>query len=311
MNPRISYLAVGIFVTVGLVALVVLTLWFADPREERAGSVYLVRFDRDVSGLTNGSTVRYLGVEVGRVRDIRLTSAKPAEVEVELALEAEVPITRGTYATLAYQGVTGIAFINLATEAGAEEPLLAKSGQRHPVIPTRATGIAAIIDDSSDITSRLRTLLDQLTLLTDAEMRDSVTGLLANLEAITESVAEERETYAALGTELTITLERVQASADAVTRALETTSPRVGDSLTALETAAANLAELTARVDRLVARNEAAVDAFVADGAGRAPALIAEVERTLRSVQRLTDELRDDPSQFVYKPSADALELEP
>jgi ABC-type transporter Mla subunit MlaD len=65
MNGRNSYLIVGAFVSIGLVALVTMILMFAGRRTTEPTVQYTVLFERDISGLTVGAPARYLGVEVG------------------------------------------------------------------------------------------------------------------------------------------------------------------------------------------------------------------------------------------------------
>ena len=62
MYGRNSYLIVGVFISVGLVMMVAMILFFAGGRATERTVRYTVFFERDISGLTLGAPARYLGV---------------------------------------------------------------------------------------------------------------------------------------------------------------------------------------------------------------------------------------------------------
>ena len=51
------------------------------------------------------------------------------------------------------------------------------------------------------------------------------------------------------------------------------------------------------------------MNAFMEDGLGQVPALVSDARSTLREIEKLVKELREDPSAFIYKPQQDAVEL--
>src|SRR5690606_42007601 len=66
-----------------------------------------------VRGLTKGSQVRYKGLKVGRVQDVRIAPDNPYKVEVTLEVEQTTPILSNTRASVQMQGVTGLSYIAL------------------------------------------------------------------------------------------------------------------------------------------------------------------------------------------------------
>ena len=114
MNGRNSYFIVGIFVSVGIITLIVMSLIFAGGRSTESSTHYIVFFERDISGLTLGAPVRYLGVAVGQVDAMRLITGDGTKVRVDLEVLQSTPVTTATYASLAFQGVTGVAFSGMA-----------------------------------------------------------------------------------------------------------------------------------------------------------------------------------------------------
>src|SRR3954468_10465932 len=81
---------------------------------------YEVRTGEQVSGLLPGAPVEFHGVEVGRVRDVRLLD--PRTVQVLLQVRHDAPVTTATVATitgrgLASRGFTGYVYVSLEDAA--------------------------------------------------------------------------------------------------------------------------------------------------------------------------------------------------
>ena len=46
------------------------------------------------------------------------------------------------------------------------------------------------------------------------------------------------------------------------------------------------------------------------DGLGEVPALISDARETLREIDKLVMDLRENPSKLIYKPNEDAVDVE-
>lgn len=310
VDGRISYIVAGVFVLLATILFVGFMLWIAGGRSNEPMSIYRAIFDRDVSGLGIGSPVRYLGVDVGEVTAIDLLTNGQTRVAVDMSVEADTPIHAGTYASLAYQGITGVAFINLGAEAGDFPALATTVGQPHPVIPTKNVGLAALFEQSGDITDNLNNLLVQARSMLREENQEALSRTLENIEGLTTSLANERQTLADLPARVTATLDEVQATVGQLRSLLTEAQPDLVAATGRLSEAADSLASLSKRFDVSLRRNETDVDAFLAGGLGQIPGLLADARRTLRELEKLASDLRDNPSQVIYKPQSSAVSVE-
>ena len=82
MERKANYTAVGAFVILVVAAAFAFVYWYSDGRDRRNYERYEIYFPGSVTGLSEGSSVRYLGVEVGKVRRIRLDSRSPDRVQI-------------------------------------------------------------------------------------------------------------------------------------------------------------------------------------------------------------------------------------
>ncbi len=311
MEERTSYLVVGVFVLAAAVITVGFSVWIAGGRNADSMTNYTVMFDRDVSGLTVGSPVRYLGVDVGDVVAMGLTTNQGTRGSVEVTVAAATPIHQGTYGSLAYQGITGVAFINLAADSGEFPPLTAETDSEYPVIPTRDVGLAALFAQSGDITAELGMLLSQANTLLAEDNQTSLSRTLANVELLSDTLVGERELLAALPQRLVTTLDDLQDMMAQVRDLIDQAQPDLLAATEQLNQATANVAQLTDRLDRWFQANEESLDSFVAAGLGELPGLVADTRGALRELDKFLTDAREDPSQFIYRPQRTAVQVAP
>lgn len=127
MENRAHALAAGLFTLLLGGALLAALWWFSDGREDQRG--YLLETTGNVTGLNIEAQVRYRGLSAGKVSDIRIDPVDPRKILVEIRMRSDIPLTRGTQASLAYQGVTGLAYVELRDRGEDPAPLEAPPGE--------------------------------------------------------------------------------------------------------------------------------------------------------------------------------------
>src|SRR4051812_37884379 len=84
------YFIVGVFVTLGFLALVGFCIWLISPHEDHKLAHYTVYFnDTSVSGLNEGSGVHYRGVAVGKVEKMHLSHDRTDLIKVDIAVSED------------------------------------------------------------------------------------------------------------------------------------------------------------------------------------------------------------------------------
>ncbi|QID17509.1 MCE family protein [Nitrogeniibacter mangrovi] len=126
MENRAHAILAGLFVVVLGIATAVALWWFSGAREPMR-EVELVS-QGNVTGLNLQAAVRYRGISAGRVEEIVIDPTDPRDIVVRISLRKDLPLTRGTTASLGYQGVTGLAFVQLEDRGEDLRPLEAAPG---------------------------------------------------------------------------------------------------------------------------------------------------------------------------------------
>jgi phospholipid/cholesterol/gamma-HCH transport system substrate-binding protein len=170
------------FMTVLLGAPIVAAIWYWHSASGYA--TYQIFTEEPVSGLAIDAPVEFHGVEVGKVKSIRL--AGPRSVRLLLSIDKNAPVTKASIATitsrgLATRGYTGYVYISLEDAGTDSQPLARRPGELYPVIPaapskviTLDTSINQMKDNVQAITKLLQSLLDQKSV---ASLRESMDNL--------------------------------------------------------------------------------------------------------------------------------------
>ena len=140
---------------------------------------YIVVTKQNIGGLNPQAQVRYRGIRVGKVSDIRLDPEDYSNILVTISVNADVPLTKGTVAKLNYQGVTGLAHILLLETGKNPEPL-----EPNDISPPRIAMIPSLIDELGETGMATLKLAGQLMVnanaLLDEKNRAHLTATLAN-----------------------------------------------------------------------------------------------------------------------------------
>lgn len=303
--------SVGLFVMAAIAAFVLFVAWLTGRSGDEEMARYSLRFDRDVSGLAVGGPVKFMGMNVGSVIHMDLEQNNGVRVRVDIEILAETPVNRGTYASLALQGITGVAVVNLASETGVHDPLAQAPRGQYPEIPVRNVGFIAVLSSAPEIMAKLDSLLSQAAELLGEANRNRVSGALQNVEQLTSSLAGSSATLAALPQDLRTTLAEIQGTVGELRATISEVQPGLTETIANINRSSASLANLTERFDKVLRENEDEMERFLQDGLGEAPALLRQSRLALRDLQKLVAELQDDPSLLIHRPPTDALEIDP
>ena len=163
MENKSHALAAGAFVILVTALLVALAAWLM--RDTRIRDTLEFSTRESVTGLQPQAAVRYRGIAVGKVDSIEFDPKARGNVLVSLAINQGTPITQSTYAVLGYQGVTGLAYVQLDDD-GSSNDVLDLSGNTPPRIQLRPSLLSKLSDQGANIliqveetTKRLNQLL--------------------------------------------------------------------------------------------------------------------------------------------------------
>lgn len=157
MSTQASNLKVGVFVIVGLIIGVGAIAWLGASQYLKGAKTYVTFFNESVQGLQNDSTVKYRGVDVGRIKAIRVAPDYRL-IEVVMDIEFEGDLSREMVAQLTSAGITGITFIELDRQKPGEKDESPRIDfvAEYPIIPSRPSELTRIVSTLDKVMSQLR-----------------------------------------------------------------------------------------------------------------------------------------------------------
>jgi phospholipid/cholesterol/gamma-HCH transport system substrate-binding protein len=297
MEAKVNYVVVGVFVLVLSTALIAGLLWLSSGKYyRRSYDTYVTYMAESVSGLNVNAPVRYLGVEVGRVRRIALAPDNVEQVQLTLDIERGTPVKQDTVALLQSQGLTGIAFVDLVSGHRDSPPLTAKPGEAYPVIQSGRSLMDRLESSLPALLSGLNRVADNLNALLDADNRRAVKSTLADLERLTRTLAARSQTIDAGIADAARTL-RNTARASAELPELVRRVERSADALDRMSGAVAGAGRSASGV---LDSTRPDLQRFTGETLPEVRELVTELRELTATMQRAVDKVERNPSVLLY-----------
>jgi len=182
MNNKVNYTLIGILVMLGFAMMVIFSYWLLQPSEEQKIKKYFVYFDESVIGLNLEAPVKYKGIDVGKVTNIRINPKNSEQVRVTVSMLKSTPIKTSTRAKLTSQGITGLSYINLIMGENSADLLKREEGIEYPVIKTTPSFFEKIEQSFGNVSTNLSKTLSGTTELLNEENQKQV-GIILNRSA--------------------------------------------------------------------------------------------------------------------------------
>lgn len=179
------------FVAFLLVSIVAGVIWYFFSAS--AYMNYQISTQESVSGLIVDAPVEFHGVDVGKVKSIKLID--PHSVKILLSIDKTTPITSASVATitsrgLATRGFTGYVYIAIEDIGTDMRPLAARPGEPYPTIPTTPSKFMTLDATLNQINANVQVLTDLLQSILDQQTIASLKQSADSLQQVTNILAE-------------------------------------------------------------------------------------------------------------------------
>ena len=309
MERDANYVAVGAFILLVIGMAVVFLIWYSDANDAREYDLYEIYFAGSVSGLDRDSPVRYLGVDVGRVRRLTIDRENPGRVVVLVEVDGTAPISSATRASLGLLGVTGLLYVDLreVPEVTRKEPL--KQGARYPVIASVASDFDAFVSSLPELMSRANSLFERVSRVLSDDNLKGLSETLANLRTASAGLPKTARNVSNLVDEVRSTVSEINAASQSLRGITEDARPEIRDALARLSAASENLAQASQRVDQFTQSSQTQLGNFSEQGLFELQRLVRETRSAAREFRDLSRTLKENPSQILYEPPVSGVEI--
>ncbi len=184
MNTRTQKIRLGIFVFISTLILFSLIVFFAANKLFKKTDTYYVSYHNiSVSGLEVGSSVNYLGINIGSVSKIFIDPKDINKIIVELALHQGTPIKVDAYADIVSLGITGLKSIEIRGGTNQAENL--KEGE---YIQAGSSATEEITGKANIIAEKAEKVLNNLQLFTVPENMNKFSDAAGNINRLAEQL---------------------------------------------------------------------------------------------------------------------------
>lgn len=343
METRANYIMVGFFVLLLAFGLLGFVLWLAKFQFEQEFARYDIVFESTVTGLREGSAVRYSGVRVGEVISVDLDEDRPTAIRVTIEVQKRTPVRADSVATLELEGLTGGRYVQLTGGALGAPLLEPPPGSQVAEIPSSSSSFEQLLENAPEMLENVNLLLLRAQALLSEGNLKNVEQLIANLTAVTGAVAENRDNIDQLIADAALTMENLREAtgsletmaasldsnvtrlteradttmtafedmAGSIDREVTMTSKDARNLITGLQTTAANLSGATNELEAMIAENREPIRDFSNTGLYELTNLLTEARDLIVVLNRITTEVQRDPARFIFGDQQQGYETQP
>ncbi|MFI4889182.1 MAG: MlaD family protein [Steroidobacterales bacterium] len=309
MDRDANYLAVGAFVLLVLAMAVAFVFWYTDQQNRHNYARYEIYFEGSVSGLSVAGPVRYLGVDVGRVKRMAIDPVRHNRVLVTVDIDTTTPIDSRTLASLSVQGVTGLLYIDLEQDPKATVAGPLAQGLQYPVIPSKPSDFDVLISNLPALATRMVESVDRFNRLLSDDNLVALKKTIENARLASEHLPATARGMQDLVVNMQGAAQAVRGAATDLQSITSSTGPDVKAVVANVRLITDKLAATSQRLDQFVADNGPGISRFTNQSLPDLERLLRDTRAAARDLRDLSHALKENPSQLIYEPSYRGLEV--
>ena len=304
MENKSHALAAGLFVLVVAALLAGLAIWLT--RDNASYQQYEMSTKDGVTGLQPQAAVRYKGVAVGKVTRISFDPQVEGNVLIRIAVNEQAPIGPKTFAALGYQGVTGLAHVQL-DDADQPYDALPPGPSGLPRLPLKPSPFGKVVEQVPAILSQVEEATRRINQL----LGDSNQQLLSEtLGHIGQAAAGVNTLTQRLDATVTQRLDPALAALPPLARDARDTFASLQQAGASVSALAVDLGKTTQRlnaeggaIDQITTGTQSlarAADQFSSATLPRLNRAADDTARAARQMGRAAAGVTDNPQLFIY-----------
>lgn len=307
METRANYIMVGLFVLLLAIGTLGFVVWVAKFQFDQEFARYDIVFDDAVTGVREGSAVRYNGVGVGEVLSVDLDPENPTQIRVHIEVQKRTPVRADSTATLELEGLTGGRYVLLQGGSADAPPLLPPEGRKVAEIPTAPSSFAQVLEGAPEVIDNVNILLVRAQRLLSEKNLQSIESTLADIASLTGTIAENRDKIAPLLDDAAATMSNLRAASDeleplvaSLNREVTLTAEDARTLIANLDVTARRLAGASTQIEDMIAENRQPIRDFTTTGLYELTNMLIEARELIVSLNRVSTEVERDPARFLF-----------
>ncbi|MCT7562424.1 MlaD family protein [Aliarcobacter butzleri] len=290
MDTKINFFKIGLFVSSLFTLLVIFIFWLGKyGLEDKKYDDYSIFFSESVSGLNIGSSIKFMGFEVGTVKDIKINPYNSEEIEIDIQIQKGTPIKEDNFAILGNLGITGLKYIELKGGSNNSK-LLGENQYGMKVIKSKTSALTTFVDSTEDITKEITILLGQMKKVLNDENISNFSSLLSKSEKSMENI-EQFSAY----------LVKNEKKIDELINSMKNFANTGNSSFASVKTSADSFKELTTKIKEEFDKGTFDLKGMSSESFENLNSLLKNLENNLNLTQDLINNINESPSDLLLK----------
>lgn len=323
MENKAHYALIGAFVLVALFAVIGFVAWLSNAQFDQQYDDYEVSFQGGISGLSQGSEVRFNGLKVGEVTRLRIDPQDSSAVLVDIQVFSDTPVDTKSYGQLEPLGLTGLNFIQIEP-GGVDFPLIKDLPGKGPRrIEGRGSQIDELLGGGGNVIEAAQAALARVNTVMSEEAISDFHEILDNINQITTNLRDAdidgdlvNRTLGAIeqaAKDVSITAAAVDVAAkdfDAlVQNDVKSALARAQVSMEQLDKTLASFETVGGDTALLIADSRDAINRLSNSGLTDLEETVDGLRRLILTLGRVADSLEESPVQFIVGQEKETVEL--
>ena len=290
MDTKINFFKIGLFVSSLFTLLVIFIFWLGKyGLEDKKYDDYSIFFSESVSGLNIGSSIKFMGFEVGTVKDIKINPYNSEEIQIDIQIQKGTPIKEDNYAILGNLGITGLKYIELKGGSNNSK-LLGENQYGMKVIKSKTSALTTFVDSTEDITKEITILLGQMKKVLNDENISNFSSLLSKSEKSMGNI-EQFSAY----------LVKNEKKIDELINSMKNFANTGNSSFASVKTSADSFKELTTKIKEEFDKGTFDLKGMSSESFENLNSLLKNLENNLNLTQDLINNINESPSDLLLK----------
>ncbi|MDY0194262.1 MAG: MlaD family protein [Aliarcobacter butzleri] len=290
MDTKINFFKIGLFVSSLFTLLVIFIFWLGKyGLEDKKYDDYSIFFSESVSGLNIGSSIKFMGFEVGTVKDIKINPYNSEEILIDIQIQKGTPIKEDNFAILGNLGITGLKYIELKGGSNNSK-LLGENQYGMKVIKSKTSALTTFVDSTEDITKEITILLGQMKKVLNDENISNFSSLLSKSEKSMENI-EQFSAY----------LVKNEKKIDELINSMKFFANTGHSSFASVKTSADSFKELTTKIKEEFDKGTFDLKGMSSESFENLNSLLKNLENNLNLTQDLINNINESPSDLLLK----------
>ncbi|MDN5092556.1 MlaD family protein [Aliarcobacter butzleri] len=290
MDTKINFFKIGLFVSSLFTLLVIFIFWLGKyGLEDKKYDDYSIFFSESVSGLNIGSSIKFMGFEVGTVKDIKINPFNSEEILIDIQIQKGTPIKEDNFAILGNLGITGLKYIELKGGSNNSK-LLGENQYGMKVIKSKTSALTTFVDSTEDITKEITILLGQMKKVLNDENISNFSSLLSKSEKSMANI-EQFSAY----------LVKNEKKIDELINSMKNFANTGNSSFASVKTSADSFKELTTKIKEEFDKGTFDLKGMSSESFENLNSLLKNLENNLNITQDLINNINESPSDLLLK----------